>query len=83
VIFPICREVIDATLTVTEVEIVDAMRMVAQADHWIVEGAAGVAVAGMFKSAAAYPRRKIAAVLCARNIALEKFLSAVGNAGGA
>jgi threonine dehydratase len=83
VTFPICREVIDATLTVTEVEIADAMRMVARADHWIVEGAAGVAVAGMFKSAAAYPKRKIAAVLCGRNITLEKYLSAVGNAGGA
>jgi threonine dehydratase len=83
VTFPICREVIDATLTVTEVEIADAMRMVARADHWIVEGAAGVAVAGMFKSAAAYPKRKIAAILCGRNITLEKYLSAVGNAGGA
>jgi len=83
VTFPICREVIDATLTVTEAEIADAMRLVAQADHWIVEGAAGVAVAGMLKSAAAYPKRKIAAVLCGRNIAWEKFLSAVGNAGGA
>jgi threonine dehydratase len=83
VTFPICLEVIDATLTVTEAEIADAMRMVAQADHWIIEGAAGVAVAGMLKSAAAYPKRRIAAVLCGRNIALGKFLSAVGNAGGA
>jgi threonine dehydratase len=83
VTFPICREVIDETLTVTEAEIADAMRRVAQSDHWIIEGAAGVAVAGMIKSAAAYPKRRIAAVLCGRNIALEKFLSAVGSAGGA
>jgi threonine dehydratase len=77
VTFPICRDVIDETLTVTESEIASAMRTVAQTDRWMIEGAAGVAVAGLVKSAAAWQRRKVAAVICGRNIALDKFLHAV------
>jgi threonine dehydratase len=77
VTFPICRDVIDETLTVTESEIASAMRSVAQTDRWMIEGAAGVAVAGLVKSAAAWQGRKVAAVICGRNIALDKFLHAV------
>jgi threonine dehydratase len=77
VTFPICGAVIDATLTVTETEIASAMRTVAQTDRWMIEGAAGVAVAGLLKSAAAYQGRKVAAVVCGRNIALDRFLRAV------
>jgi threonine dehydratase len=75
---PICGTVIDTTLTVTESEIAAAMRAVAQADRWMIEGAAGVAVAGLMKSAAAHQGRKVAAIICGRNIALDKFLAAVG-----
>ena len=77
VTFPICRDVIDETLTVTESEIASALRTVAQTDRWMIEGAAGVAVAGLIKSAAAWQGRKVAAVICGRNIALDKFLHAV------
>jgi threonine dehydratase len=78
VTFPICAHVIDHRLTVTESEIAAAMRAVAQADHWIVEGAAGVAVAGLLKYApAAYPGQQVAAILCGRNIAFDKFLRAI------
>jgi threonine dehydratase len=74
VTFPICRDVIDDTLTVTELEIAAAIRSVAQTERWMIEGAAGVAVAGLLKCAAAYQGRKVAAVVCGRNIALDKFL---------
>jgi threonine dehydratase len=77
VTFPVCAEVIDDTVTVTEAEIAAAMRTVAQTDRWIIEGAAGVAVAGLLKCAPAYPGQKVAAILCGRNIALDKFLRAV------
>jgi threonine dehydratase len=77
VTIPICTEVIDETTTVTESEIAAALRTVAQTDRWIIEGAAGVAVAGLVKCAAAFRGRKVAAVLCGRNIALDKFLHAV------
>ncbi|MDE2448092.1 MAG: threonine/serine dehydratase [Gammaproteobacteria bacterium] len=76
--FPICQSVIDERITVTEQEIAAAMRDVAAADHWMVEGAAGVALAGLLKSAAAWQSRRVAVVLCGRNIALETFLGAIG-----
>lgn len=77
VTFPICQSVIDSTLTVSESEIAAAMRDVAAADHWIVEGAAGVALAGLIKAASAWQGRRVAVVLCGRNIALETFLGAI------
>jgi threonine dehydratase len=77
VTLPVCREVIDETVTVTETEIARAMRSVAAAEHWIVEGSAGVALAGLVKRAESFQGRKVAAVLCGRNIALETFLQAM------
>jgi threonine dehydratase len=81
VTLPVCRAVIDETVTVTEAEIGRAMRLVADSEHWIVEGSAGVAVAGLAKRAGSYRNRKVAVVLCGRNIALEKFLYAVQPSG--
>jgi threonine dehydratase len=66
--------VIDETVTVTEEEIAGAMRLIAEAEHWIAEGAAGVALAGLIKRADAYRDRNVAVVLCGRNIALDTFL---------
>jgi threonine dehydratase len=82
VTLPVCREVIDETVTVTETEIARAMRSVAAAEHWIVEGSAGVALAGLVKRAESFQGRKVAAVLCGRNIALETFLRAMALASG-
>jgi threonine dehydratase len=67
-------------MTVKESEIAAAMRKLAAAEHWIVEGSAGVALAGLIKVADAYRGQKVAVVLCGRNIALETFLAAIGTA---
>jgi threonine dehydratase len=75
------KGVIDETLTVTEDEIAEAMRQIAVAEHWIVEGAAGVALAGVIKRAQAYRDRDVAVVLCGRNVALDTFLEAIDGAG--
>jgi threonine dehydratase len=77
VTFPVCQEVIDATVTVSEDEIARAMRLVAEGERWMIEGSAGVAVAGLLQTAAEYRGKKVAVVLCGRNIALETFLAAV------
>lgn len=82
VTFPICQSVIDATVTVTESQIAAAMRRIAAAERWIVEGAAGVALAGLVKAAHDYRGRTVAVVLCGRNIALETFLSAIAASEG-
>jgi threonine dehydratase len=78
VTLPICREVIDEAVTVSEAEIAGAMRRLAETDHWIVEGSAGVALAGLIKRAAAFRHQKVAVVLCGRNVSLERFLEAIG-----
>jgi len=56
------------------------MRRVAETERWMIEGAAGVAVAGLIQSAGAWKGKKVAAVLCGRNIALNLFLSALEQA---
>ena len=53
------------------------MSEIAEKERWTIEGAAGVAVAGMVKLAEAYRERKVAAVICGRNIALQTFLKAM------
>lgn len=78
--FPICQAVIDETVTVSEPEIAAAMRHIAAAEHWIVEGAAGVAFAGLIRTASEWRDRRVAVVLCGRNIALPTFLAAIDSA---
>jgi len=67
-----------AAHSVTETEIASAMREIAAADRWMVEGAAGVALAGLIRRSDAYRGKKVAVVLCGRNIALNTFLEAIG-----
>jgi threonine dehydratase len=75
--FAIAQEVITATELATEQEIRSAMRVLAQTDRWMVEGAAGVAVASMLKMAPRYKGRAVVVVLCGRNIMLSRFVEAV------
>jgi len=79
VTFPICQQVIDERVSVSESEIAAAMVRLAQTEHLMVEGAAGVALAGLVKTAAAYRGRKVAVVLCGRNIAPQAFAAVVGH----
>jgi threonine dehydratase len=72
VTFEVCRNVIDEHLTVTETEIADAMRLIAEHERWLVEGAAGVAVAALIKSQKQYAGKNVAIVLCGRNLSLSQ-----------
>jgi threonine dehydratase len=53
------------------------MQRIAQADHWMVEGAAGVALAGLIQRADNYRNKKVAVVLCGRNVDPDMYLSAM------
>ncbi len=64
----LCREAIDRQVLVSEAEILDAMRRAMEAEHWLIEGAAGVALAGFLKEAGRYEGRRAAVVLCGRNL---------------
>ena len=71
--FPICQQVIDRHVLVTELEIASAMRDMAANENFIIEGAAGVALGAAFKTASDYQGRNIAVVVCGRNVALDTF----------
>jgi threonine dehydratase len=71
--FPICQQVIDRHVLVTEAEIAAAMRAMAASENFIIEGAAGVALGAAFKTAGDYRGRNIAVVICGRNVALDTF----------
>ncbi|MEJ5863881.1 threonine/serine dehydratase [Pseudomonas farsensis] len=75
--FPLCQSLITSTVLVSEDDIKTAMRDVASGDRWIIEGAAAVAVAGMKKLAEQYRGKRVAVIICGRNITFEKFLGAV------
>jgi threonine dehydratase len=68
VTFEMCQRAIDRSVLVTEEEILSAMRYMLAEEHWVVEGAAGVAVAAFRKEAEKYAGRKAAIVLCGRNL---------------
>jgi len=69
----------DITLpeTVSEAEILDAMRRVRALKGWIIEGAAAVAVAAFLKNAERYRGKRVAVVICGANVS-EKVLSVLG-----
>jgi threonine dehydratase len=73
--FSLCREVIDRHLLISEAEIAKAMHDMAASENFIVEGSAGLALAAGLKTASDYRGRKIAVVVCGRNIALDTFRS--------
>ena len=69
----ICRGVIDRTVLVSEEAILAAMRLVLETEHWVIEGAAGVAVAALLREAPRYRGKTVAAVVCGRNVSPEVF----------
>ncbi|MCW3478323.1 threonine/serine dehydratase [Neisseriaceae bacterium JH1-16] len=75
--FPLCQQLIRRTALVSEAEIKAAMKTLAETDRWMVEGAAGVALASLLQLAPHYQGKKVAVVLCGRNIVLKKFVEAV------
>jgi threonine dehydratase len=72
---PICTQVIDRAIFISEDEIASAVRDMAVYENFIIEGAAGVALAAGLKDASKYKGRPVAVVICGRNIAAEVFLS--------
>jgi threonine dehydratase len=78
--FPICQRVIDRHVLVSEAEIANAMHDIAANERFIIEGSAGVAVAAALKTASDYRGKKIAVVICGRNIDLSTFRAAIQGA---
>jgi threonine dehydratase len=65
----VCRRVVDRAMLVSEAEIAAAIRLLLETEHWLVEGAAGVALAAFLRD----PRPNAAVVLCGRNLSPEAY----------
>jgi threonine dehydratase len=68
----LCRRYVDRYLLVTEAEIAEAMRRIIDRHHTLIEGAAGVAVAGCLKDRERREGAGSVIVLCGANIARER-----------
>ena len=70
VTFELCQTVIDRTVLVSESEILSAMRWAHQRG-WMVEGAAGVAIAAFFKESSQQQDRTVVIISCGGNMSPE------------
>ena len=66
--FELCRALADDYITVSEAEILAAMRRIYDAHGFLVEGAAGVALAGYFRQAEQWRDRTAVVILCGGNV---------------
>ena len=80
VTFPLCQAVIDQKVVVNEAGIADGMRRIAASDDWMVEGSAGMALAGLVQAAEHYRGARVAVVLCGGNIASDVYARVMGRA---
>ena len=67
----VCSNVIDCSVLVSEEEILSAIRRVRDAQGWIMEGAAAVAVAAFEKEASRYAGKTVVVVICGGNVSPE------------
>jgi threonine dehydratase len=67
----LCRQVMDRPSFVSEEQILDAMRLMLAAEHWVIEGAAAVALAALLQDAARYRGKCVVVLLCGRNVSPE------------
>ena len=76
---PICKTVLDVAVRVSETQIRDAMRAIFVHSSQRVEGAAGVAFAGLAALADQFSGRSVTVVLCGGNIAPDVFREVLGD----
>lgn len=76
--FELCREVVDTSVLVSEAQIAEAMRVILTSHHVLIEGAAGVAVAGYMKERARFSGKNVAVVLCGANASLAVLRKVIG-----
>nr|XP_039256713.1 L-threonine dehydratase catabolic TdcB-like [Styela clava] len=68
--FPICQRNVDRWVNVTEDEIADAMYLMLDVHHKVIEGAAGVALASFLKVKADFQGQNVAVVICGSGVGI-------------
>ena len=69
--FPICKDIIDQTILVSEKEIKNGMLKFVENERMLLEGAAGTAVATLIKMKDELKGKKVGVVICGGNISLD------------
>lgn len=69
--FPLNQQVVDDWVEVDEEQIADAMRLYMRSEKDVIEGAAGVAIAGMLARAEEIVGKRVVVLVCGGNIATE------------
>ena len=69
--FELCRDLVDRYVVVTEEQISHAMCEFIDSHHMLLEGAAGVAIAGFLDVAGDYKDKNVVVVICGGNISRE------------
>jgi threonine dehydratase len=64
----VCQAVVDSCVLVSEGEILKAMQLIYESRRWLIEGAAGVALAAFLKTADRYAGKTVAIILCGGNL---------------
>ena len=66
--FPICQEVIDHFVLLTEDDIAEGLKIGLMNHHIMMEGAAGTSIAAFLKEKDRYIGKKVVIVICGANI---------------
>jgi threonine dehydratase len=69
--FAPCRDYVDEWILVSEEEIAASMRKFLQSQHQLLEGSAGVALAGVERARESLSGKKVGAVICGANLSLD------------
>ncbi len=70
--FPICQQVVDECLLVSEDEIAAAIKFMVYKHRKIIEGAAGVTIASLIRNKEKFKNKTVVLVICGCNIDAEK-----------
>ncbi len=75
VTFALNQAVVDDWVAVSEAQIADAMRLYMDSEGDVIEGAAGVAIAGLLERAMDVAGKKVAVIICGGNVSDEVLAS--------
>ncbi len=76
--FELCRRLIDRFVLVSEEEIAAAMCLALETQHTLIEGAAGVALAGFSRCAEQYRGKRVAVIICGANVSTTTLRDVLG-----
>jgi threonine dehydratase len=69
--FPLCKQLIDKHILVSEEEIRSALRLFIETHHQLIEGAAGVTIAALLQQQEQFQGQNVVLIICGANMSLQ------------